>query len=147
MVSLLGDTIWALQKDALPLTGISDRLKSFINRVQSGFPGIEFDVEEDISNDIVLSPAAAFDLFRIIQESINNGLKHSGASTIIININSHKSWTIIITDNGKGISVKDKREGNGLHNIRTRAAAHNWAVSWDQPLAGGTAVTIQPQKH
>ena len=146
MVSLLGDTIWALQKDALPLTGISDRLKSFINRVQPGFPGIDIDVEEDISDDIVLSPAAAFDLFRIIQECINNALKHSGASSIIILFKSHSGWVVSISDNGRGIASGNIREGNGLQNIRTRAVAQNWIASWEKLVTGGTIVTIQTQQ-
>ncbi|HYC28011.1 MAG TPA: hypothetical protein VEB42_04330, partial [Chitinophagaceae bacterium] len=46
IVSQLADTIWALKKDALSLTAISDRIKVFVQRIQSSYPEITIDVTE-----------------------------------------------------------------------------------------------------
>jgi phosphatidate phosphatase APP1 len=40
IVSDLSDTIWALKKESLPLTAVSDRLKIFIQRIQNSYPGV-----------------------------------------------------------------------------------------------------------
>ncbi|MEI9809577.1 MAG: hypothetical protein WDO16_17855 [Bacteroidota bacterium] len=75
IVSQLGDTIWALKKDALSLTAISDRLKVFIQRIQPSYPDVTIDVMEKIETDHLLPPSQAFHLFQISQEAINNAIK------------------------------------------------------------------------
>lgn len=144
IVSQLGDTIWALKKDELSLTAISDRIKVFMQRLQPSYPDIAMETEEDIRNDQVLPALQAFHLFRIIQEAINNALKHSNAHTILVSIISNDYWQIIIKDDGKGFDTTHvKSSGYGLHNMKSRAEEFGWMLQW-QSAPEGTLVTIQP---
>lgn len=60
-------------------------------------------------------------LFLCIKETLNNVLKHSGASEVRINFVINTSLTIQISDNGVGIDLQKIRQfGNGLKNIRKR---------------------------
>jgi two-component system, NarL family, sensor kinase len=62
-------------------------------------------------------------IFRIIQESLNNIMKHSEASGI--NIHLHYNAThlrLTIKDNGKGFVKDEKKDGSGLINIRRRTS-------------------------
>jgi len=64
-------------------------------------------------------------LFRIIQEQVNNVLKHSGASNLIIDLGleeAEKRIELNITDDGRGFDPENvPRKGLGLSNIRSRA--------------------------
>lgn len=64
----------------------------------------------------------ALNWYRIIQELINNTLKHAGASTIHLDLRTVKDELILnYSDNGKGLSLEsDIKGGLGLQNIRSR---------------------------
>jgi signal transduction histidine kinase len=60
-------------------------------------------------------------LFLAVKESLNNALKHSNASSLVIDILVKDSLIIIINDNGKGIDLQNLRQfGNGLKNMARR---------------------------
>jgi signal transduction histidine kinase len=60
-------------------------------------------------------------IYRIVQEAINNIMKHSKASEAIVQINNHDdNLHITIEDNGIGFNTNNKYEGLGLKNIRSR---------------------------
>ena len=148
IVSQLNDTIWVLKKDALSLTAISDRLKLFIQRIESSYPAIKIDVIERITDDHLLPPSQAFHLFQIMKEGINNALKHSGCRQVmvIIESNTDSHWKINITDDGTGISYKENNHegGNGLENMKNRSKESGWNIEWQTNQPKGTNLIIQP---
>jgi signal transduction histidine kinase len=148
IVSQLNDTIWALKKDALSLTAISDRLKLFILRIESSYSNVKIDVIERITEDDLLSPSQAFHLFQIMKEGINNALKHSGCKQIFVTIESNagSQWKVNIEDDGGGINYEEKNTsgGNGLENMRSRSEESGWKIQWQSDQPGGTNVMIQP---
>ena len=144
MVSMLGDTIWALKKKAVSLTDISDRLKVFLQQLQNSYPRITTGVTEDITEDVLLPPSAAFHLFKILQEGINNALRHSGGTEINISVSSANSWQIRITDNGRGISEGETRSDNGLENMKDRSRKAGFSILWQNNRPKGTEVIISP---
>lgn len=149
MVAQLSDTIWALNKDSLTLTAIIDRIKVFINRIGKSHPNIVMEVTEDIDEDVQLPPTQAFHLFQIIQEAITNAVKHSGANRIMVKLKGGHHWTIIVTDNGKGISASGGTysAGNGLRNMKERAAVSGWEIQWLPGDPNGTVVLIKLVIH
>lgn len=146
MVSQLGDTIWALKKDALSLTAISDRLKVFVQRIQPSYPTITVDVIEKIDTDFLLPPSQAFHLFQTSQEAIINALKHSGGKKISVTIESGTGWSIHISDNGRGMGQANASTGggNGLVNMQNRAREGGWSINWISNESGGTTVIMAP---
>ncbi|MBX2920774.1 MAG: hypothetical protein KF746_01180 [Chitinophagaceae bacterium] len=147
IVSQLNDTIWALKKDALSLTAISDRIKIFIQRIQRSYPHIVINTIEKIENDFLLSPSHAFHLFRIAQESVNNALRHSRAKEITVTIESTAdTWKTLIADDGTGIKKENSNQsgGNGLNHMKERAAEAGWRIEWLNNPTGGTTVAISP---
>ncbi len=65
-------------------------------------------------------------VFRIIQEQLNNILKHSQATEAGISLSQNKKFIILsISDNGIGFDVCKESEGIGVGNIKSRAAAYN----------------------
>lgn len=83
--------------------------------------------------------------FRIIQEQVNNSLKHSGASHLLISISNHRRITRLeIKDNGKGFDVQEarKKEGIGMLNIMSRAAIFNALVEINSSPGKGCHLII-----
>jgi signal transduction histidine kinase len=144
IVAQLGDTIWALKTDELSLTAISDRVKIFMQRLQPSYPSISMEVEEVIQNDHVLPALQAFHLMRIIQEAINNALKHSKCRNINIKISGNEQWQISVSDDGSGFNTETiNNKGYGLYNMKSRAAEFSWNLNW-QSNNNGTSVIISP---
>jgi signal transduction histidine kinase len=86
-------------------------------------------------------------IYRIIQELVQNIIRHADASHLTLHINKHqKHVNIIIEDDGKGMNgfdtVNDQREGIGLKNIRSRVAAWKGDFSIDSENSSGTTILI-----
>ncbi|MES1221219.1 MAG: ATP-binding protein, partial [Bacteroidota bacterium] len=65
-------------------------------------------------------------LYRIVQEQLNNILKHANAKEVIITIAQDKnSIMLTISDNGVGFDASKKRKGIGVDNIKSRATTYN----------------------
>lgn len=146
IISHLNDTIWILKKDSLSLTAISDRLKIFIGRIRKSYPRFNIEVNEKIETDFSLPSFQAFHLYRILQEAVNNSLKHSRGENILITITAAKSWTVLVEDDGTGLTETDLHagKGNGLNNMKERCAKSGWHIDWKQGQMGGTVVLISP---
>lgn len=75
---------------------------------------------EDVSNNKKLI------MYRIVQEQLNNILKHSGATEALIELKTIRNWLhLIIKDNGIGFDTRKKTRGIGLNNIISRVEMQN----------------------
>lgn len=83
-------------------------------------------------------------IYRMLQESISNILKHSQSSQIDVNINNNDDCCkISIKDYGTGFLLEDKnRKGFGLNNIRARARLINADYYIRSIMDKGTTVFI-----
>lgn len=82
-------------------------------------------------------------IFRIIQEALNNALKHSGAPTININlVYSDGDLICTVEDNGSGFDLLNvSNEGLGLQSMKTRVAAMSGNLDIDSNEKTGTVIT------
>lgn len=82
-------------------------------------------------------------MFRIIQEALNNALKYSGGSTININlVYSDGELICTIEDDGSGFDPFDEaNEGLGLQSMKTRVAAMMGNLDIDSKENTGTVIT------
>jgi PAS domain S-box-containing protein len=68
-------------------------------------------------------------VYRIVQEQVNNIIKHAGAKTVMVIIETKgKAVNIIVEDDGKGFNPKAKRSGVGISNMQNRVGAFNGQV-------------------
>jgi len=147
IISSLRDTIWAFNKDAVTLTGISDRLKIYIQKIQQSYPAVHLKLEENIAGDTKLSPVQALHIFRIIQEALHNALSHSGANNIIVHLSGAENLVnITVEDNGSGFDhAAMMNAGNGITNMKTRAAEAGYTVSFANAVPRGTIVRLSSE--
>jgi signal transduction histidine kinase len=60
-------------------------------------------------------------LYRIVQELINNSVKHAGATETIVSVTTEDTHLVVeVRDNGKGLMSPPQAKGYGLKNIQTR---------------------------
>ncbi len=144
IITSLRDTIWAFNKESVTLTGISDRIKIYTQKIQPAYPHIQISVEENITKEKKLSPVQALHIFRIMQEALQNALRHSDCKNVTINIiGNDESMSISIEDNGNGFDpAKVQHAGNGLINMKTRAAEAGLILSIEKIISGGTKVLM-----
>jgi len=85
-------------------------------------------------------------LYRIIQELVNNTIKHAQASEIIIQISEEENiLNLIIEDNGKGFNQEnlDVRKTAGFHNIESRVQFLKGTMNIISELNIGTSIELQ----
>ncbi len=82
-------------------------------------------------------------IFRIIQEQLNNTLKHAEASEVQIAImQSSRLLRITIADDGKGFDTTHKRKGIGITNIISRTELFNGRVTIDSSPGNGCRMQV-----
>lgn len=82
-------------------------------------------------------------LFRILQEAIQNALKHARASGVWIEVQEDAGCVrVTVVDNGIGFDPKSQRNGIGLMNMKNRSALLNGTIEWFTEIEKGTRVAI-----
>ena len=98
-----------------------------------------------------LSETIETNLYRIIQEAVNNALKYSKANRITIRfVHDVQALVITIADNGKGFNLEDmtntghfEKAGHGIFNMRERASYIGGEFEIDTQLGQGTCIRIK----
>lgn len=139
----LRDTIWAMNKSEISMEDLRTRILSFIEKAKIAKPDISFQHQFSVQNDIQFTSIEGMNIFRVIQEAMNNAIKYSEAT--VINVEAHqKEESIIfnIKDNGKGFDLNTTELGNGLANIEKRISEINGKVFVNSKINDGTIIQI-----
>lgn len=96
-----------------------------------------------LKNENRLDDKLKMTLFRIVQEQLNNILKHAHATEVVIELKENGDQLVLsISDNGKGFNVREKRNGIGISNIINRAELFNGRVEIESSPGNGCRMTI-----
>ena len=150
-IEMLDQTIVELRKVAhnlMPETlvrfGLEESLRDFCNSIQTS-TGIKV-VYQQFGENRKLATQAQITVYRIVQELVNNALKHSGAKQIIVQLTKdHIKTGITVEDNGKGFDVKtlDLKKGAGFRNIKDRVDYFKGNLDINSQPGNGTSVNIE----
>ncbi len=105
------------------------------DKIDMNFEIIQFDGRLETQKEI--------NLYRIVQESVSNILKHANATLINISLRkTEQEISLEIQDNGIGFDIKNSNDGVGLRNIASRvnSIGGKWAIN-SLPNEG-TTITI-----
>ena len=79
----------------------------------------------------LVSNAVKINLYRIVQEALQNCNKYANANTITVEFKSEIDHLVLsISDDGVGFNAKRTKNGIGLHNIQYRAAECKGTVTY-----------------
>ena len=147
-IAELRDTIWAMNKDEISFEDLKIRISNFIENAQIASSGIDFEFNcQDHFAPVSLSSVEGINSYRIIQESINNALKHAKATKVSVEVLCQNQFIeIIIKDNGIGFNEATTNLGNGLSNLKKRAKELNGEILVTSQLKEGTTVVLKFNK-
>ncbi len=104
---------------------------------------LNVELEYDKEIDRRLTDDQKLMLFRIIQEQTSNIIKYAKAKNVLILIKSHNNnFSLVITDDGVGFVVDEKRNGIGLINIKNRTNAYNGEMHLQSSLDKGCRLEV-----
>ena len=99
--------------------GLVETIGQYCAKINSS-QSIEFDFQH-FGNQIALPQKAETVIYRIVQELINNIVKHSKATKAMVQMNYHENELFItVEDNGIGFDTTTTKSGIGLKNIASR---------------------------
>ncbi|NRD21870.1 sensor histidine kinase [Winogradskyella litoriviva] len=102
-----------------------------------------FDYTDDINWDFV-SNKTKINIYRIIQESLQNIYKHANANKIKISISLEKDLICLdIIDDGIGFDITKSKKGIGLKNMRSRVEDFDGEITWRSQSGDGTKVNVK----
>ncbi|HET9054843.1 MAG TPA: ATP-binding protein, partial [Cyclobacteriaceae bacterium] len=131
-----------MMPEALLKKGLPDALRELVNRIDQSKLAFSLSISGIESR---LTQTLETNLYRIIQEAINNTLKHALASTMDIQLSCHNNTLdITLEDNGKGFNLAalDTVKGIGLKNIISRVNVLNGKLDIDSQPGKGTLLAI-----
>lgn len=133
-----------LMPETLFKYGLKNAIEDYCSSIGSGLDDVKF-ILQFYDTEKVLPPNVALTIYRIIQELINNAVKHSKASEVLVQyLVENNKINITVEDNGQGFFIKDLKEkrGMGLNNLKTRVAYLNGEIDFDSNPDEGTNINI-----
>lgn len=136
--------IYDLRPMALDDLGLVPTLRKYLRTIEEyhNHSQIKF---ENIGLELRLPPKYEVALFRMIQESVQNALKHANARQIKVRLEiSHTAVSVSIKDNGVGFDLNQKKpESFGIIGMKERVELLNGEITFDSKIGKGTSVFIR----
>lgn len=131
-----------MMPDVLLRSGLAAAVQSFLDKLDPGMLQVDFYAEGLQGR---MEPAVETVLYRVIQECVNNVIRHAGATHLDISlIRDTDGISATVEDNGRGFNIADPEAtaGMGLKNIRTRIEYLKGQVEFDSQPGRGTLVAM-----
>jgi two-component system sensor histidine kinase UhpB len=134
-----------LRPGSLDNLGLPETLKDLVNSLQEQHQGLS--VKLNLAGPLnELGETLNINVYRMVQESINNVIKHAQASLIEIDlkVTDDNALHLVIKDNGKGMDIEavDQTNHFGLLGIRERVQGLHGSFNVSSELDKGTAINI-----
>lgn len=146
----IGFLSWELKPTELEELGLDNALRSFVREWSRQY-GIAADFEANVPPDVLtgLGVEVETNIYRIVQEALNNILRHAEANEVSVLLQLLKGdLVLIIEDDGQGMDIAAHSTGLGLAGMRERAALHRGSLEIDSTPGQGTAVIVHiPSVH
>jgi len=127
-----------LMPDSLSRFGLKPAVSDFCNKFPSK---VVFDY---FGTETRLDPMLEVVIYRSIHELVNNALKHSNASQILVQIMQEPDRiAFTVQDDGNGFDPNAEIKGAGLQNIRNRITSFNGNIYIDSKINEGTEVNVE----
>ena len=145
----LRDTIWAMNNNAIVFEDLRARILNFIEKAKDATGTIDFNFTIDESLvGIQLTSIAGMNIYRTIQEAVNNAIKYSEADKIAIDVQKiDNEIKITIVDNGIGFDIEKTEKGNGLANMEKRIEDIGGIFSLSSEIRNGTTIILLLNIH
>lgn len=132
----LRSTIWAMNSEDGSLTALVQKLEELRSKVQ-----LPIEIQNNVDGNPELKATEMLNMYRIIQEAIQNSLKYAEASVIRIIIDEiAEGLKFEIFDDGKGFDSAAHLSGNGILNMKHRSSKMKAHLKISSEIGKGTSV-------
>jgi signal transduction histidine kinase len=139
----LRDAIWALNRDKMSCENMAEQFSKWYYRVCSPHKQVQAKFESSFEQNVFLDPVIGLNVFRMMQEAVNNALKHAEASEIRVHfMQFNNQLQIVIIDNGKGFTLTNGG-GYGMETMQSRAKESGAKIEIQTELGKGCKIVIQ----
>jgi signal transduction histidine kinase/uncharacterized protein HemY len=141
----LRDTIWAMNNSEITFEDLQTRIHNFVEKAKEAKDTIAFDFK--VQKAVVgtkFTSIEGMNIYRTIQEAVNNSIKYAEAENIKIDIKHLKNDIVIhISDDGKGFDDNEIELGNGINNMKKRISDCGGTIRFKTKPNEGTEITIR----
>jgi signal transduction histidine kinase len=148
MIEKMGDLVWAINPGNDSMDRIAEKLKSYaVNLCVGKGIRIDFQIDEELKN--YLPPMQERkNIYLLGKEAINNAVKYSGGSSIIVSAKKNKNKILLtVKDDGKGFNTDLIVRGNGLNNMQARATEMIASFNLQSKPGHGTSIKLEFPFH
>ncbi len=139
---------WELCPAALDDLGLISAIDNYLKQ-WSHHSGIKAELFDSSLKKARLAPTLETNIYRIVQESLNNIHKHAQATNVEVILEKRDDLIVlVIEDNGIGFNIKDKKKrsnGLGLTGMKERAALMGGTLEIESKVGRGTTIYVRIQ--
>jgi signal transduction histidine kinase len=150
MMESMSDIVWAINPVNDNFESVIFKMKEFAADMLDPL-NIQYEfIQKGDASSVDLGLDKRKDLYLIFKEAINNIVKYSGCTKVVISITLDKERiTLQVTDDGNGFDIATGSSGNGLRNMKRRAEEMMGKATVISEKGKGTtvALTIIPAAH
>jgi PAS domain S-box-containing protein len=131
-----------LINDAIKNLGLCDAIHDIAHDIMEVYP-IKISCTMDSGIRTLVSAKFNLNVFRIVQEQLNNIIKHAKATVVKIDLSQNKENIVLsISDNGSGFDIKKIATGIGIINIKNRAESFGGKARFVSKAGNGCVLTV-----
>lgn len=150
-INQLRETIWAIHQQSISSEDLEIKVRDLTWRYTKNFSHIKIKTHIDFSEDFSLNAIQALNIYRILQEILNNAFHHSQATQIEVGMQSKNGiLNLWVRDNGRGFEPENLEQNGhyGIKNIRKRAEEIEAQLLIRSQVHQGTRIELQvPNLH
>jgi signal transduction histidine kinase len=144
----LHSLITDLRPVALDQSGVEAAIETLADRVE--VPGLEVQLRIDLSFEAGRNPSRLdgemeIAIYRIVQEALNNSVRHAEASSVVVEVvedDDREEVRVAVRDDGQGFDPGAGSTGFGLHGIRERVELLGGSLEIGASEGAGTTIAV-----
>ncbi len=146
-IASLRSLITELRPAALDQLGLEPALLALGDRLRAG--GLQLDVDVELAfehgrAERRLIPELETAVYRIVQEALNNSIKHGSASRAVVEVRDEPEFVDVrVRDDGSGFDLTDPTSGFGVLGMRERAELLGGSLELDSAPGSGCTLTAR----
>jgi signal transduction histidine kinase len=147
IIKELRNAIWVINQEEISIRELESKIANLLYQTVGQIEGIDYELKADIQQEIILNPTQALNLFRIVQEGLQNAIKYSEAKYIQVKVQVNEFGTVYLSINDDGVGFdKEKtltQDHYGLQNMQRRAEEIGGTFQIETKIGAGTKVEVR----
>jgi signal transduction histidine kinase/ligand-binding sensor domain-containing protein len=144
MVGNMSDIVWAINPDNDDADKMIQRMEDYVKDICAAREfELQFECDEKI-RQLNFTLDQRRNIYLVFKEAVNNAVKYAAAARLSVLFSlSNKTVVMTVKDDGKGFDTVRPAMGNGLRNMRYRAAEINARLQVESEPGKGTSIRLE----